>query len=97
MIVADFNVRGEGDEDKQRVDGTSKPLQVRLTNTSTTLTVHVSGVTPTAPYTATTDCATLAPGGTCHVFIGFKPASVCQDEGTQIVTVRTTMIRAAIS
>ena len=87
VIVADFNVRGEGDEDKQRVDGTSKPLQVGLTNTSTTQTVHISGVTPTAPYTATTDCTTLAPGETCHVFIGFKPASVCQDLGTQIVTV----------
>ncbi len=87
VIVADFNVNGEGDEDKQRVDGTSKPLQVTLTNTSTTLTVHVSGVTPTAPYTATTDCGTLAPGGTCHLFIGFKATSVCQDLTDQIVTV----------
>ena len=87
LIAADFNVNGEGDEDKQRVDGTSKPLQVTLTNTSSTQTVHVSGVTPTAPYTATTDCAALAPGGTCHLFIGFKPASVCQDLGDQIVTV----------
>ncbi len=87
LIVADFNVNGEGDEDKQRVDGTSKPLQVTLTNTSSTQTVHVSGVTPTAPYTATTDCGTLAPGGTCHLFIGFKPASVCQDQTDQILTV----------
>ena len=87
LITADFNVNGEGDEDKQRVDGTSKPLQVTLTNTSSTQTVHVSGVTPTAPYTATTDCATLAPGGTCHLFISFKPASVCQDQTDQIVTV----------
>ena len=87
LIVADFNVNGEGDEDKQRVDGTSKPLQVTLTNTSSTQTVHVGGVTPTAPYTATTDCTTLAPGGTCHLFIGFKPASVCQDETDQILTV----------
>jgi hypothetical protein len=87
LIVADFNVSGEGDEDKQRVDGTSKPLQVTLTNTSATQTVHVSGVTPTAPYTATTDCATLAPGGTCHLFISFKPVSVCQDETDQILTV----------
>lgn len=87
LITADFNVNGEGDEDKQRVDGTSKPLQVTLTNTSSTQTVHISGVTPTAPYTATTDCATLAPGGTCQLFIGFRPASVCQDFGDQIVTV----------
>jgi uncharacterized repeat protein (TIGR01451 family) len=87
LIAADFNVSGEGDEDKQRVDGTSKPLQVTLTNTSATQTVHVSGVTPTAPYTATTDCATLAPGGTCHLFISFKPASVCQDQTDQTLTV----------
>jgi hypothetical protein len=87
LITADFNVNGEGDEDKQRVDGTSKPLQVTLTNTSSTQTVHISGVTPTAPYTATTDCGALAPGGACHVFISFKPASVCQDLMDQILTV----------
>src|ERR1700678_3278375 len=87
LITADFNVNGEGDEDKQRVDGTSKPLQVTLTNTSSTQIVHISGVTPTAPYTATTDCGALAPGGACHVFISFKPASVCQDLMDQILTV----------
>jgi hypothetical protein len=89
VIAADFNVNGEGDEDKQRVDGTSKPLQVTLTNTSTTLTVHISGVTPTDPYKATTDCnlAPLGPGQSCHVFISFTPASVCQDLGDEILTV----------
>src|SRR5580704_15429229 len=87
VIVADFNVNGEGFDDKQRVDGTSKPLQVGLTNASSTQTVHISGVTPTAPYTATTDCSTLAPGQTCHVFISFTPASVCQDLGIAEITV----------
>ena len=89
VIVADFNPNGEGDEDKQRLDGTSKPLQVTLTNTSSTQTVHVSGVTPTAPYTATTDCtaAPLGPGQSCHVFISFLPTSVCQDETDQTITV----------
>jgi hypothetical protein len=89
VIVADFNPNGEGDEDKQRVDGTSPPLQVTLTNTSSTQTVHVSGVTPTAPYIATTDCtaAPLGPGQSCHVFISFLPTSVCQDETDQTITV----------
>jgi hypothetical protein len=87
VIVADFNVNGEGFDDKQRVDGTSKPLQVGLTNTSSTQTVHISGVTPTTPYTATTDCSTLAPGQTCHVFVSFTPASVCQDLGLAEITV----------
>jgi hypothetical protein len=87
VIVADFNVNGEGFDDKQRVDGTSKPLQVGLTNTSSTQTVHISGVTPTVPYTATTDCSTLAPGQTCHVFISFTPASVCQEVGIAGITV----------
>ena len=45
VIVADFNVSDEGDEDKQRIDGSSKPLQIGLTNTSTTQTVTFSGVT----------------------------------------------------
>ena len=87
VIVADFNVNGEGFDDKQRVDGTSKPLQVGLTNTSSTQTVHISGVTPTTPYTATTDCSTLAPGQTCHVFVSFTLASVCQDLGLAEITV----------
>ena len=89
VIVADFNPDGEGDEDKQRVDGTSPPLQVTLTNTSSTQTVHVSGVTPTAPYTTTTDCtlAPLGPGQSCHLFISFLPTSVCQDETDQSITV----------
>jgi len=87
VIVADFNVSGEGFDDKQRVDGTSKPLQVGLTNTSSTQTVHISGVTPTVPYTATTDCSTLAPGQTCHVSISFTPASVCQEVGIAGITV----------
>lgn len=89
VIVADFNVNGEGFDEKQRVDGTSRPLRVTLTNTSPTLTVHINGVSPTAPYAATTDCtaAPLGPGQSCHVFISFAATSVCQEMGTQLVTV----------
>jgi hypothetical protein len=87
LIVADFNVYGEGDEDKQRIDGTSKPLQIGLTNTSTTQTVTFSGVTPTSPYTATTDCKTLAPGQQCHVFVSFPATTVCQNMGGGTITV----------
>ena len=87
VIVADFNVSDEGDEDKQRIDGSSKPLQIGLTNTSTTQTVTFSGVTPTAPYTATTDCTTLAPGQTCHVFVSFPATTVCQNMGAGTITV----------
>src|SRR5277367_6254 len=89
VIVADFNVNGDGFDDKQRVDGTSKPLQVTLTNTSSTQTVHISGITPVAPYSTTTDCiaAPLGPGQSCHLFISFTPASVCQEEGIQFITV----------
>ena len=87
VIVADFNVSGEGDNDKQRIDGTSPPLLIGLRNTSTTQTVHFSGVTPSAPYTATTDCTTLAPGQTCHVSVSFAAASVCQYQGLGSITV----------
>ncbi len=89
LIVADFNVNGEGFDEKQRVDGTSKPLLVTLMNTSSTQTVHISGVTPPAPYSATTDCiaAPLGPGQSCHVSISFTATSVCQEMGTQLITV----------
>jgi uncharacterized repeat protein (TIGR01451 family) len=87
LIVADFNPDNEGYDEKQRVDGTSRPLEVTLTNTSSTQTVHVSGVTPAAPYVATTDCTTLGPGQTCHVFISFTPTSVCQEVGAESITV----------
>lgn len=87
VIVPDFDPNGEGREDKQRVDGTSTPLQIGLKNTSTTQTVTFTGVTPSTPYTATTDCTTLAPGQTCHVFVSFKAASVCEDLGTGTITV----------
>ncbi len=86
VIVADFDVSGEGDDDKQRIDGTSKPLQIGLTNTSTSTIVHFTGVTPTAGYAATTDCTALAPAQTCHIFISFAPTSVCQDLGEGTVT-----------
>ena len=89
VIAADFNVSGEGFDEKQRVDGTSRPLLVTLKNTSTTQTVHISGVTPPAPYSATTDCtaAPLGPGQSCHLFISFTATSVCQEMGTNFIIV----------
>ncbi len=77
-IVANFDVNGEGDNDKQRIDGASPPLQILLTNISTTRTVNFSGVTPSAGYTATTDCTTLTPGQSCHVFASFTATTSCQ-------------------
>jgi Divergent InlB B-repeat domain len=87
LIVADFNVSEEGDEIKQRVDGTSSTFQIGLTNTSPTQTVTFSGVTPTTPYTATTDCTSLAPGKSCHVFVNFTPTSICDYLGFGTITV----------
>jgi hypothetical protein len=89
VIAADFNVSGEGFDEKQRVDGTSRPLLVTLKNTSATQTVHISGVTPPAPYSATTDCtaAPLGPGQSCHLFISFTATSVCQEMGTNFIIV----------
>jgi hypothetical protein len=84
LIVADFDPDGDGEDDKQRIDGKSAPLQILLTNTSTTQTVNFTGApTSTAGYSATTDCTSLAPDQSCHVFISFTATSVCQNvQGT---------------
>jgi uncharacterized repeat protein (TIGR01451 family) len=80
LIAADFSPDADGADDKQRIDGKSAPLQVVLTNTSTTQTVHFTGaITPTAGYSATTDCATLAPNQSCHVQLSFAATAVCQN------------------
>jgi hypothetical protein len=85
LIVPDFDVSGEGDNDKQRIDGKTPPLQILLTNTSSSQTVNFTGVSTTSPgYTATKDCTTLAPGQTCHVFASFAATSVCQELGGTI-------------
>ena len=84
VIVADFG----GDEgylagvdDKQRIDGKTMPLQVVLTNTSSTQTVNFTGVTVDNPaYTVGMNCTTLAPGQTCIVTAKFTTTTVCQNQ-----------------
>jgi List-Bact-rpt repeat protein/Big-like domain-containing protein len=84
-IVADWNVTGEGDNDKQRIDGKSPPLLVKLTNTSPTQTVHVMGVSAdNAAYKVTTTCTTLGPGQSCTVSSSFTATSLCQSQNTTI-------------
>jgi hypothetical protein len=80
LIVADFNPDDEGDNDKQRIDGKSPPLQILLTNTSATQSVAFTGApVASSGYTATTDCTTLGPNQSCHVFVSFTATSVCQN------------------
>jgi hypothetical protein len=84
VIVADFGgdyEYQEGIDDKQRIDGKTAPLQVVLTNTSSTQTVNFTGVTVDNPaYTVGMNCTTLAPGQTCIVTANFTATSTCQNQ-----------------
>ena len=54
--------------------GQTPPLQIVLTNTSTTQTVNFSGVSADNPaYTMAMNCKTLAPGQTCNVTSASRP------------------------
>jgi Abnormal spindle-like microcephaly-assoc'd, ASPM-SPD-2-Hydin len=92
LLIADFDSDGDGQVDgfgyldKQRVDGSSTPLQIVVTNTSDAQTVNVTGVTATAPYSATTDCKAVGPGQSCHVLVSFTATTVCEDLGLGMIT-----------
>ena len=82
-IVADFGGDYEyqdGIDDKQRIDGQTPPLQIVLTNTSTTQTVNFSSVAVDNPaYKVGMNCTTLLPGKTCVVTASFTATSTCQN------------------
>jgi len=84
VIVADFGGDygyTEGIDDKQRIDGKTAPLQVVLTNTSSTQTVSFTGVSVDNPaYKVGMNCTTLAPGQTCIVTASFTATSACQNQ-----------------
>jgi uncharacterized repeat protein (TIGR01451 family) len=85
VVVTNWNVSGEGPDDKQRVDGKSSPLQIKLTNTSANQIVHVSGVSADNPaFTVTTDCTALGPGQSCNVLASFTTTSTCQNLSANI-------------
>ncbi len=84
VIVADFGVTDAyalGFDDKQRIDGKTPPLQIVLTNTSTTQTVNFSSVSAdNSAYTMGMNCKTLAPGQSCNVTAAFTTTSACQNQ-----------------
>jgi Bacterial Ig-like domain (group 2)/Divergent InlB B-repeat domain len=88
VIVADFGGDydyADGMDDKQRIDGKTPPLQILLTNTSTTQTVNFTGVSADNPaYTVGTTCSALAPGQTCKVTASFTATTACQNQFANI-------------
>ena len=55
--------------------GNASPTQtVTLTNTGTS-TLHVLSILPSADFTATTNCTTVAPGSTCNLTAQFTPTT----------------------
>ena len=88
VIVADFGgdyAYADGIDDKQRIDGKTPPLQILLTNTSTTQTVNFTGVSADNPaYTVGTTCSALAPGQTCKVTASFTATTACQNQFADI-------------
>src|ERR1700761_275951 len=72
-------------EDKVRMDGSTPPFQILLTNISEDLSITFSGASFDNPaYTATTTCTTLAPGQTCTYSIHYTPAGICIPDDTTL-------------
>ena len=88
VILADFGGDydyADGIDDKQRIDGQTPPLQIVLTNTSTTQTVNFTGISADNPaYTVGMNCTTLAPGQTCVVTTKFTATTTCQNQFANI-------------
>jgi hypothetical protein len=88
VIVGDFGGDygyADGIDDKQRIDGQTPPLQIVLTNTSTTQTVNFTGISADNPaYTVGMNCTTLAPGQTCIVTASFTTTTACQNQFANI-------------
>jgi uncharacterized repeat protein (TIGR01451 family) len=84
LLVTDFGASDlytDGYDDKQRVDGQTKPLQIQVTNTSTTQAVDITSVTVDNPaFTVGSNCTTLAPGQTCKINASFTTTGVCQNQ-----------------
>ncbi|HXZ12499.1 MAG TPA: choice-of-anchor L domain-containing protein [Candidatus Sulfotelmatobacter sp.] len=78
-------------DDKQRFDGGTQPLEVTLTNTSTTQTVTFTagGISANNENFAVSDnCTTLAPGQVCTALVTITTTALCDNEvGT--VTIAT--------
>jgi Abnormal spindle-like microcephaly-assoc'd, ASPM-SPD-2-Hydin len=81
-IVADWG----GFNDKERIDGATKPLLVVISNISEDTTVNFSGVTVTdgngdanPDYTVTTTCTQLGPEQSCNLSISFSVAAACDE------------------
>jgi hypothetical protein len=70
-----------GFNDKEQINGGTKPFRVVLTNISDATTVTFSSITSDDPadYTVSMDCTTLAPGQSCNAFFSFAATSVCQE------------------
>jgi hypothetical protein len=88
VIVGDFGGDynyADGIDDKQRIDGKTPPLQIVLTNTSTTQTVNFTSIAADNPaYTVGMNCTTLAPGQTCVVTASFTATTACQNQFANI-------------
>jgi hypothetical protein len=70
-----------GFNDKEQINGETKPFRVVLTNISDGTTVTFSSITSDDPadYTVSMDCTTLASGQSCNAFFSFAATSVCQE------------------
>jgi hypothetical protein len=81
-IAADWG----GFNDKQRIDGSTKPFLIVLINDSEDTTVNFSGVSAldddgnvVPGFTATTTCTQLTPGQTCNILVSFTATTACQE------------------
>lgn len=63
------------------VGSTSSPQIVTATNTGTAAMV-VSGVTASAGFSATTNCSTVPPNGTCSISVSFAPTATGAQTGS---------------
>jgi hypothetical protein len=81
-VAADWG----GYNDKQRIDGSTKPFIIVLINDSEDTTVNFTGASaldddgdPVPGYTVTTTCTQLSPGQTCNVLVSFTATSACEE------------------
>ena len=66
--------------------GTRSPLQpIVVTNTGRGI-LSVQDVTVAGPFEITNDCASVAPGGTCSIFVTFVPAAAAEASGSLAIT-----------
>ena len=66
---------------KQHVGKTSAAQTVTLSNTGNASLI-VTTIATTAGFTQTSNCTTLAPGGTCSISVRFAPAAKGSAAGT---------------